>query len=113
MRLLTLSIIAIWIMAPELAGRTIANANIASARRQVVARRGSRSRSDLRRRGGQIPIWEPGIEDLSPWLDNDRALVALQHDILVVVWRMLTNDQPYRGPGRRLLRPQRPRCHPA
>jgi hypothetical protein len=25
--------------------------------------------------------------------------VALQHDILTAVWHMLTNDQPYRGPG--------------
>jgi transposase len=33
---------------------------------------------------------------LLPRLGNDRAIVALQHDILVAAWHMLSRDEPYR-----------------
>ncbi|WP_212520840.1 IS110 family transposase [Actinospica acidithermotolerans] len=36
---------------------------------------------------------------LAPQIGGQRANVALQHDILIAVWHMLKNDQPYRDPG--------------
>lgn len=36
---------------------------------------------------------------LLPRLGNDRAIVALQRDILVAVWHMLSRDEPYRDLG--------------
>jgi len=36
---------------------------------------------------------------LLPRLGNDRAIVALQHDILVAAWHMLSRDEPYRDLG--------------
>jgi len=36
---------------------------------------------------------------LLPRLGNDRAIVALQHDILVAAWHMLRRDEPYRDLG--------------
>lgn len=32
-------------------------------------------------------------------LGNDRAIVALQRDILVAAWHMLSRDEPYRDFG--------------
>jgi transposase len=36
---------------------------------------------------------------LPPRLGNDRTIVALQHDLPVAAWHMLSHDEPYRDPG--------------
>ena len=37
-----------------------------------------------------------------------KAIVAVEHAMLIAAWHMLTNGEFYRDPGRRLLHPPRP-----
>src|SRR3954470_4186225 len=42
----------------------------------------------------------------------NKATIAVCHSILTAVWHMLQTGETYTDPGRRLLRPPRPRTHP-